>query len=472
MAHPTWRRGLAVAFLAGTAAAAATAGAQTAGPAARLAATWPELFPAAAVVDAAPAGERGARLVDATPAQRALGFETDDVILAVDGRHLAATDWSPPPSVAEAVFTVWRTVPGERPVLERTTLGRRAIADFLALPDSQRTAMRLAVLVANQTTLVEQGGGVVLVPAARFDSARWLAVANPLPQASEAALRGTCEALLERVALGTAPEGELAAAQQELDDGRPLEAQEWAMRALCGAILVPDSRRDDGTVAAAARLHVAAAAAERRRQAALLVPEPLLGIVFEVRADRIEAFLPQRAAIDVEPTTGLQVLGGLRVRFPVDDWPVVSGVSLLAEYGVIWSSFADRAGAPVLDTTVQQISFELQYRPRVPSRLRPFLRGGIGFFGLEASTPGCPVAISGEWTTGAVLGGGLDFLRFGKLRAGVAGSYRIAKFVFDILDQPDYEACARNTNVVLEYDGAYELDMDGWQMGVMLTFEP
>ena len=79
-------------------------------PPERLAAMLPGLFPAASLGDAAVGGEMGVRIVACTEAQRHLGLQQDDLILAVGGRALGTRVWEPPPADS-LTLTVWRRLP-------------------------------------------------------------------------------------------------------------------------------------------------------------------------------------------------------------------------------------------------------------------------------------------------------------------------------------------------------------------------
>lgn len=459
---------------------AAVALAQSDGPSTRLARTFPDLFPASTLADAALGGELGVRLLAPTDAQAALGLQANDIVLRVGGHPVDSAAWeeSAAPSAGTSAvpgpgfLVVWRAVPGERPVLSPAVLGRRVTDEFVALPDSQWAPMRLAVMLANQQTLVDPGGGVLLLPAADFDPDLWLQRANPLPRISEVAIATVADAIVRRTSIP--PEtvtDELAAARQHLAQRQYLEAGERARRAMVGAVVSPELRADGTTLVEATRVYASALQEQQRTQAQLLSPEPNFAFVVEGMINRIQEFIPQKTLLAVESSTGGVFLAGVRVRAPTTV-PVLSDLFLLVEYGVVKNSFeASDTGGEALSTTLQQIGFEVLYRPRVASRLKPFLRGGVGIFPFTAKVPCSDENAIDELEVGALLGGGIDFLRVPSLhlRCSVAGSYRIVHSKFLPEEAPLLESCS-NADVTLE-DGFYDFDLDGWQVGLMLTFD-
>jgi len=156
----------------------------------------------------------------------------------------------------------------------------------------------------------------------------------------------------------------------------------------------------------------------------------------------------------------------------------VRDMFLLAKYGQLHHSFEDVDGREILATTMHQVSAELLYRPRVASRLRPFVSAGIGAFPLEGRVH-CPEEVLAfrDTEVGGLFGGGLDFfaLRAWNLRGSILGSYRILHAKFAVDSAPLLFDCARNTPPDFGLDdldnGYYEFDMDGWQVGFMLTYE-
>lgn len=446
---------------------------------ARLAAWLPELFEGAGLADAAVGGEFGARLTLVTESQRAFGLQVDDVILAVDGVSLGQRG-APAIPAGAPVLTVWRPVPGQRPVLDPAILGRQVLDEFAELPEAERAPMRLACMLANQSTLVNQGGGITLVPGpATFDAGLWLRHANPLPQGSEAALRGVADGVEHRTRLTRASEGEAARAADLQRRGQYLEAQERARRAMVQAVVDPAARADGTGLAAATRTYLEATESLRLQAAAFAKPEALFGLVAEGMLARIDAFLPQNTLLDVEASTGWAFALGVRVRFPIDGVPVLSNSFLLVEYGQVRNGFdAPGGGGEVLATTLQQYTFEVLYRPRVASRLRPFVRGGVGIYPLTGRVH-CPEGVQTAFTdtnVGGVFGGGIDFLhlRAQHLRGSIVGTYRIVHAAFDPDSAPLIQDCARNSppDLVLDpQEPYYQFDMDGWQVGMMLTLE-
>jgi hypothetical protein len=454
--------------------------AQGEGAAARLTRFFPRTFPSGSVADAAVAGQVGARVVQTSQEQLALEFETGDVVLAAWGQSLANPVWAPvdtaqaAAAVPPGAYVVWRTVPGERPVLPPSTVGTQVIDEFVALDALQHTPMRLATMLANQWTLVQQGAGVVLVPSpVAFDSNTWLGRANPLPAASETALRVVTDGVRSRSGLADVPEGDLQAARDHLERKQYLEAVERARRAMVSAVLEPEARADATIVAAAADVYVKAQAADRQHRAALLESEPLFGIVLEAQVNRIQSFLPQLTQLDVDASTGSVFLAGVQLRFPFDV-RVLSDFFLLVEYGVVQNSFDARGGGvEVLSTKLQQIGFELMYRPRVASRLKPFVRAGVGLFPFTARCDRSSGNAIDEMEVGGLIGGGIDVWRVSSLhmRTSIVGSYRIVHSKFLPEEAPLFDVCRNASQVDLE-NGYYDFDLDGWQVGLMLTFEP
>lgn len=449
-----------------------------AGPAAELGGFRPDLFPVGSLADAAVGGDFGARLIRTTPDLEQLGFQPDDVILSAYDRPLVAEGWQPAIArepegepTAPGRFVVWRVLPGERPVLTPSIVGRQILDEFAALPESAWAPIRLAVMLANQQTLVVQGGGIVLVPSPRhFDAALWLQHANPMPRVSEAALATLAQAIVERTSIPAATAGEeLSAARAQLERRRYPEAAEHAQRAMVASVVDPQTRSARTTLVDATQTYLQVRREQRERRSRLLTPEPLFGIVVEGQVNRIDAFLPQKTRLRVDASSGYNVLGGIRLRAPVDDIPGISELFLIVEYGIVKNTFKDpQGGAEILSTTIQQVSAELMYRPRVESVLRPFIRGGVGAFPIDAT--GCSnEKVLSKVEFGGLIGGGLDFyhVQAWHLRASIAASYRLLHSQF--VDAPLLERCA-NSDVPLD-KGIYDFDFDGWQVGLMLTWE-
>lgn len=449
---------------------------------ARLAQAYPQLFPAAALAGAAVAGDAGARLAAMSPELAALGFRHDDVILAVDGRPLGAPVWDPAvPAAAGAVFTVWRRLPGERPVVQPAVLARHVVDEFVGFAAEERTPMRFALMLANQRTLVRDGAGVVLVPAPEHEEA-WLRLAIPLPEASEAALRELADAVRRRTRLPLAAGGELAAAKAALGRNRFLEAQERARRAAVEAVLDPASRGDRSRLDPILAVYVDARERAHRQRELLLQPPAPLAFVLEGQIGRIQPFLPQKTLLTVENSTSWAFALGARWRPPLEGVPVLRDLLLLAEYGQARNTFRSPPdpervffpGTDVLSTTLQQISLELLYRPRVPTRLRPHLRGGVGVFPFSGrvTRDGLECTQLDDIEPGWLVGAGFDVLQWRAtgLRASIVGTYRVVHFRIPYGDAPLLDLC-RNTNPEILAPDVYEFDMDGWQVGLQLAYE-
>jgi hypothetical protein len=357
-------------------------------------------------------------------------------------------------------------------VLSPATLGRRVVDEFAALPDSEWAPMRLAAMLANQQTLVDPGAGILLLPAAAgFDANLWLERANPLPQISEAALAVVAEAVTRRAAIPEPDTGELEAAREHLERRQYPEAVERARRAMVGAVVTPEARADRTALVEATQVYRSALQEQQRTRTLLLAPEPIFAVVVEGQINRIQEFIPQRTLLSVDSSTGGVFLAGVRVRAPTDV-PVLSDLFLLLEYGIVKNRFDSPAtGNEQLSTTIQQIGFELLYRPRVAARLKPFLRGGVGVFPVTAKVSCSTENAIDELEVGALFGGGIDFLHVPSLhlRCSVAGSYRILHSKFLPEEAPLIEQCS-NVDVPLE-KGFYDFDLDGWQVGLMLAIE-
>jgi len=450
-----------------------------AAPAARLATAYPDLFTPSTLVDTAAAGEMGARIVVVSPVLGAIGFHADDVVLAADGHRLASDDWrgDAASSGTATTWTVWRNVAGQRPVLAPAILGRRTLEEFVVLPKPERTAMRLAVMLANHATLVNDGAGVLLVSAAAVaassaDDAAWLRCANPLPGGSEAALVEVAQAVENRVLLQHASQGELVAAQERLAHGDFTEAEERSRRALLQIVRDPARRSGDADFDTAVTTYIDAQNGAQRLRAELLAPEPRLSLVLEGQTGRIQAFLPQETLLQVANSRNWAGAIGVRVGAPAS---FAAELSLLVEYGQIRTTFEDPDGNAVLRTTLHKLTGEVLYRPRVASRLKPNLRLGAGIFPISAR-----IVCAGEeriaferTNPGFVAGGGIDVLRIPshRLRVTVTGTYRMLKYKFLPENAPAIEGC-RNTLPILVLSGPlYTFDMDGWNAGLAIEID-
>ncbi len=448
-----------------------------ASPAARLAAAYPDLFPPSTVADAAAAGELGVRIVVASPALGTIGFRVDDVILAADGQRLGSDDWRGDAASAgtSATWTVWRNVAGQRPVLTPAILGRRTLEEFVVLPPTERTAMRLAVMLANHATLVNAGAGVLLVSGAGTsgtDDAAWIRFANPLPGGSEAALIEVAQATEQRVLIGPAPQGELAAAQERLAHNDYIEAEERSRRALLQIVRDPGRRASDADFDTAVTTYIAAQTGAARVRAELLAPEPRLSVILEGQAGRIQAFLPQETLLQTSNSGNWAGAIGVRVGAPVS---LGSELSLLFEYGQIRNTFDGPDGNAVFRTTLHKVTGEVMYRPRVASRLKPNLRLGAGAFPISARIvrDGVEHTAFERTNLGFVAGGGIDVLRIPSrhFRVTVNGAYRLLKYKLLPASAPNIEIW-RIPHPFLVLNGPrYTFDMDGWNAGLALEID-
>lgn len=439
------------------------------------------LAAAGVVADTMIAGEPGVQIVAPGDTARAWGLRPGDVVLAAGGERPGA-DWrSVPPAVAGAVtWTVWRRVPGDRPVVTPAILGRKTLDEFTGLAAAERTPMRLARMLANRATLVRDGAGVLLVPEpTAADDAAWLRVANPMPAASESALVVVATALLQRVNIPPAAGGEAAAARADLDAKRFVEAEEHARRAILQMVQDPARRAPGPEFDAALAMYVEAQQSAAREREELLAPEARFGFVAEGGVSYIQAFPAQHTLHEVENSYGSAWAVGVRLGWPGSSPGWLANFSLLAEYGQVRNTF-DGPDYGGFASTLQQITGEIVYRPRVASRLRPYFRGGVGAFPLRMRVQvpeGYRVAFE-RTNVGFVAGGGIDVLRVpaAHLRLAIGGTYRILKYKIAKDNAPAVEE-TRNTDltVVTTVDNNPNLllfDMDGWQAGLMLTFEP
>jgi hypothetical protein len=455
---------------------AAAAQSPAASPAAQVAASYPALFPPGSLEDAAASGERGARLIAAGAAAAALGLRTGDVVLAAGGKRLGGGAGA----FADTTFVVWRSVPGERPVLESSVLGRQTLDEFAALPPAEHIATRLAIMLANRATLVREGAGLVFVPPVPpTDVAAWERAGALLPSGSEAALQEVTRAVNERVLLPPAPHGELQEARAKLASHDYLEAAERAQRAVLEVVADPARRTARADFDAAVATFLTARQAERQYQAQLLAPEPRLGILLEGRVGRIQAFLPQHTLLEVENATSLGFAAGLRLGWPFGPIKVLDDFSLVVEYGFTSADFDDERGVTILSTILHEANFELLYRPRVAARLKPYLRAGGGAHYIDANIHDDGVAypafdrVAPAW----LFGGGIDVFRWtaARMRVSIGGSYRLLTYTFPVEAAPNIEL-HRNTLPILQldvdgHDDRYRFDMSGWQAGIMLSFE-
>jgi hypothetical protein len=425
--------------------------------------------------------------VRATDAASALGLRVDDVVLvAGELRVDTPGDAVPAPESAPARFVVWRRIPGERPVLPSAVLGRQSLEEFIELPPVERTPMRLAVMLANRATLARDGGGLVLLPApAAGDDEPWRTAAALLPAGSEAALQEVSRAIQERVDMPAPMDDELQEAQTRLAARDYLEAEERAQRALLAVVADPARRHERPRFEAAYTTWIAARTGAAEHRARLLAREPLWGVLIEGRTGRVQAFLPQHTLLEVENSASAGFAAGVRVGWPFGDLAVIDDMSLIIQYAQTrngWRgprSAIARETVDILDTTLHEVNFELMYRPRVASRLKPYLRAGAGIHTIDATIhcDGTTYPVFNRTGPGFLFGGGLDVWRWtaARTRLSVGGAYRLLRYEFTTAVAPDIEPC-RNTLTTLELnvggrDDLFRFDMSGWQAGLVLAFE-
>ena len=473
---------------------------QSGSPAQRLTESVPGLFVAGTLVDAAEAGEQGARVAMLTPELTALGFQVGDVVLAVEGVYLGSPAWDAARrwDAASARFTVIRRVVGERPVLTPDVSGRVALARFADMEESARTPMRLARMVANQHMLGETGLGVLLLPSQANDDERaWLAVGNPLPQLWEGALADVEQAVRARVQLPMVEITEAQAAQDAIADNHYLEAIERSSRAALEYVSSP-ARRGEPTQPFDSIIATYADAVQRKRrvEAEMLQASPRFGVFVEGSVSRIEGFLPQHTLIVLDGgSTGATFAAGIRMR-------ILDQLDALVSYGQVRNAFEGASSNDIpepidkIETTLHTITLELAYRPMVLSYLKPVLRGGFGVYPLQArlfGADGAQVEDPAGTELGFTLGGGVDvfYWKAARLRTTLGGSYRIVSFQwnpynadvvgwFDATNLGPEELKIDPTlpgpvtlddMVAYLENGLFELNMNGFQIGLTLTWD-
>jgi hypothetical protein len=373
----TQHQGILVLLLCATAASGAWG--QEGSAVARLSSALPQLFPASSLLEAAEMGLPGARVSTPTAQQLDLGLQQDDVIIAVEGSSLGAETWRSGALASSPTLTVLRRLPGERPVLEPAILARQTLDAFVRLPLQELTPMRLARMLANQQTLVTDGVGVVLVPAAsNSDDAAWLRVANPLPEFSENALHDVSKAVRGRVRLPYVEGSEANAASAAFQRQRYSEARERSSRALVEAAADPKMRSDARSLQPLAQIYAESSLEVVRERNELLAPGPRWSLFVEGAYQRVEASPPQNTLFQVDdsdgPTLAVGASVGLFLPTASGGPPLLRNLHLLVEYAVSPRNFEggtqtdpDRRD-PRIETTLHRVSFELAYRPRVLSR--------------------------------------------------------------------------------------------------------
>jgi hypothetical protein len=358
--------------------------------------------------------------------------------------------------------------------------------------------MRLARMLANQVTLVEQGLGAILVPAAaNRDDAAWLRAANPMPAPSEAALQKTRDAVLARARLPRIQVSEAEAAESALRDRRWHEARERAARALVLYVSSPENRSRSEPLEPLLGAYAEASRQVERERRELMAPGPRFGLVLEGAFTHIEASLPQNILLDVDNANEFSAAAGFRVALfrpsPKQGPPIMGDIHALVEYGFLRGRFdgptTDKSRSFTrLEARQHRASAELVYRPRVLSRLRPLLRGGPALFAVGARVFDDDAVQTTEvdgTTLGWVAGGGIDVYthRASGFRAALVALYQSVEHRFCL--DPGWEDA---TNILLveelarpvdldcisqqNSDGfAYLLDMSGWNLGLMLAYE-
>lgn len=486
---------------------AAAVQAQGGSPAEALRAWNPELFAPGTLVDVAPDGAAGVRIVHATAALQALGFRAADHVVALQGRRLDSDDL--PPRSGAAIFTVLRrAAPGERPVMTPDVLGLQALVQFTELPASARTPIRLARMVANQWTLVRDGLGVVLVPvAANERDSEWLRVANPLPEVAEAALREVADAFASRTSLGSGTPSEALAARRALDSGAYFEARERAARGIFRHITNPARRHDRSALDPQIEVFRRASRGVEAEQRALKAAGSRFGLFVQGAVHHVKESLPQNTLLVVDGANNVAVSAGLRTGlfWPSESggWPLLRDLHLLTSYGYSRHTFhgpretqvQEDISEPRLRTRLHRVSLELMYRPRVMSWLRPHLRGGPAFYHVTAGAYDSGDQLQDQVENprfGWIIGGGVDAFYSPKhrVRLTVVADFQIVSPTqFCIDEAPNWEA-ATNLNptqladvkseLPLGYDCPtagedfgpfYQVDMDGFQVGLALAYE-
>ena len=481
--------------------------AQPAGPAARLAAAFPDLFPPESVSDAPDSGLAGARIGAPTAAQRELGLQEGDVVLGVEGRSLTRSAWNPAGLGPGAVFLVVRRLPGQRPVLPSAVVGTQVLDEFVALPEPERTPMRLARMAANQLTLVKTATGVLLVPStANRDDAEWLRTANPMPEPSEAAVREVRDAVRKRVRLPFVEGGEAAAALQAVKRKRWYEARERAGRALLQYAADPATRAEREPFDPLVQAYAQSALEVERERQALQQPGSIFALLFEGMYSRVDGSLPQQILFTLDGSNGAAFAVGGRIGLSplTGGVPVLRNLHVLVEYGLQLHTFSGpprpptdgsfydpNQRIPLVETTQHLGGFELLYRPRVLSWLRPSLHGGPALFYVSArahDSQGVEREQESVTTLGWVAGFGIDLFyhKPSHTRLTLDARFQGVTHRFCPQEAPNWEGASnileidalerpRDVDcvdpVINKYGFIYELDMDAWQLGLMLAYE-
>ncbi len=466
------------------------------------------------LVEGADLGVAGARVVTPTPRMQKLGLQSGDLVVGFEGNALTADVWTPGAVQAVPTLTVLRHVPGERPRLPPAVLGRQTLDQWRQLPEPQRTPMRLARMLANQLRLVQDGVGLMLLPAARNqDDVAWLTFATPMPGPWEAALQETHIAIVERANLPAAEGGEAEAASRLLSQHDYVEAYERAQRALVEYVSVPEKRGQRQAFDEVVTVYLRAARGLESERREVQAPGSRFAIVLEPMFSSSTEPLSQDIFFNVDRSNDFQIAVGWNtsLHWPSPDggWPVLRDLDLLVEYSNTRRSYdgphaeeelpvGQGLEPPVterLTVTDHRISFELTYRPSLRSRLRPMLRGGPALFMATAHAideNGVERDQHDMMTWGWVVGGGIDLFRHraSGLRTSVVGSYQIVTHEFctgEVPPDPNkhlittWESASNiredkftmfDQSLCIE-DGSvgYKLRLDAWQVGLMLAYD-
>jgi len=463
------------------------------------------LFGSADVVDAAEGGVVGARIVRTSSTLEEHGFQSGDVVVAVEGRALL--DGLPQARPRDPTYTVLRAVGGERPVLTADVLGLQVLRQFTTLDAAERTPIRLARMVANQQTLVRDGIGVVLVPVrANGSDSEWVRVANPLPAVSETALRDVADAVIARTSLAIST-NEAEAAHRALGAHSYFEARERAARALLTYVTHPDNRgvlqstddlRSDFDALVQVFRDASRGVDDERR--VLMATGSRLGLYVQTAFHHVKENLPQNTMLILDGSNSVSISAGIRTGlfWPSErgGWPVWRDLHLLTSYGYSRHTFSgppaqqQPGSEPRMRTRLHRLSAELMYRPRVLSRLRPHFRGGPAAYHVTAGAYDTDDRLRHQhqsWELGWILGGGIDAFasRTRRYRLTVTADYQIVSTRFcdheapqwieasNIIEQQQVERPVSLSCGGLPSDPEpyYEVSVDGFQIGLALAYE-
>jgi hypothetical protein len=299
--------------------------------------------------------------------------------------------------------------------------------------------------------------------------------------------------MAERVQVLEPVADELAAARQHLTRHDYVEAEERARRALLAVVADPERRPRQDDFDAAFATWREAQHENAALQARLLAREPFFGVLLEGRLGRIQAFAPQHTLLDVANSRSAGFAAGIRLGSPFESTPILDDLSLLVQYAQARNTWrgpnraSDQTEVDILSTVLHEVNFELMYRPRVASRLKPYLRTGVGVHTVDAEIYRIDAAFRRDGTRvpafertapAFLLGLGIDVWRWSAAHArlSLGGAYRLVSFEFLQLLAPDIED---NRNTLLDLplnvrgrDDLYRFDLSGWYFGITLAFEP